>query len=87
MKVSYAELKAEFKRVLLSRNMREDIAEECATVFADTTQAGAYSHGVLSNNLKTVILFRKPFRPKSYPWAPSNNGTHIRQSATSRRKK
>ena len=46
MKVSYAELKAEFKRVLLSRNMREDIAEECATVFADTTQAGAYSHGV-----------------------------------------
>ena len=41
MKVSYAELKAEFKRVLLSRNMREDIAEECATVFDDTNQDGA----------------------------------------------
>lgn len=26
--------------------MCEEIAEECATVFADTTQAGAYSHGV-----------------------------------------
>lgn len=46
MKVSYQELKAEFKRVLLARNVREEIAEECATMFADTTQAGVYSHGV-----------------------------------------
>ncbi|EFM89232.1 lactate dehydrogenase [Actinobacillus pleuropneumoniae] len=46
MRVSYQDLKAEFKRVLLARNVREEIAEECATVFADTTQAGAYSHGV-----------------------------------------
>ncbi|MDO9765256.1 3-dehydro-L-gulonate 2-dehydrogenase [Glaesserella parasuis] len=46
MKVSYQELKSEFKRVLLARNVREEIAEECATMFADTTQAGVYSHGV-----------------------------------------
>lgn len=46
IRVSYDELKAEFKRVLLARNVNEAIAEECATVFADTTQAGAYSHGV-----------------------------------------
>ncbi len=46
MKVSYEELKAEFKRVLLSRNVREEIAEQCATVFADTTETGGYSHGV-----------------------------------------
>ncbi|EFM87019.1 hypothetical protein [Actinobacillus pleuropneumoniae] len=36
MRVSYQDLKAEFKRVLLARNVREEIAEECATVFAVT---------------------------------------------------
>ncbi|QGM80037.1 3-dehydro-L-gulonate 2-dehydrogenase [Otariodibacter oris] len=46
MKVSYDELKAEFKRVLLSRNVREDLAEECATMFADTTEYGVLSHGI-----------------------------------------
>ncbi|WP_101775556.1 3-dehydro-L-gulonate 2-dehydrogenase [Pasteurella oralis] len=46
MKVSYETLKQEFKRVLLARNVREDIAEECATMFADTTESGVYSHGV-----------------------------------------
>ncbi|TCT16546.1 2,3-diketo-L-gulonate reductase [Bibersteinia trehalosi] len=46
MKVSYAELKAEFKRVLLARHVREELAEECATMFADTTESGVYSHGV-----------------------------------------
>lgn len=46
MNVSYAELKAEFKRVLLARNVREELAEECATMFADTTENGVYSHGV-----------------------------------------
>lgn len=46
MNVSYSDLKAEFKRVLLARNVREEIAEECATLFADTTEAGVYSHGV-----------------------------------------
>ncbi|WP_301099689.1 3-dehydro-L-gulonate 2-dehydrogenase [Otariodibacter sp.] len=46
MKVSYNELKEEFKRVLLARNVREDLAEECATMFADTTEYGVYSHGI-----------------------------------------
>lgn len=46
MLVSYEDLKKEFKRVLLSRNVREDIAEDCATMFADTTETGVYSHGV-----------------------------------------
>lgn len=46
MFVSYEDLKKEFKRVLLSRNVREDIAEDCATMFADTTETGVYSHGV-----------------------------------------
>ncbi|AWP54095.1 2,3-diketo-L-gulonate reductase [Haemophilus influenzae] len=46
MRVSYDELKNELKRVLLDRQLTEELAEECATAFADTTQAGAYSHGV-----------------------------------------
>lgn len=46
MRVSYDELKNEFKRVLLDRQLTEELAEECATAFTDTTQAGAYSHGI-----------------------------------------
>lgn len=46
MRISYTDLKAEFKRILLARKVREDIAEDCATLFADTTEAGVYSHGV-----------------------------------------
>lgn len=46
IRVSYEALKAEFKRVLLARKVKEETAEACATVFADTTQAGIYSHGV-----------------------------------------
>ncbi len=46
MRVSYEELKAEFKRVLLKHKVPEAKAEECAAIFADTTQTGTYSHGV-----------------------------------------
>ena len=46
MKISYADLKAEFVRVLLKRNLKPDIAEACATLFADTTEFGVFSHGV-----------------------------------------
>lgn len=67
MKVSYEALKQEFKRVLLARNVREDIAEECATMFADTTESGVYSHGVnrfprfisqLGQNLDSVFWIK-----------------------------
>lgn len=46
MQLSYAELKQEFKRVLRSRQVSEEKAEACAVMFADTTYAGVYSHGV-----------------------------------------
>ena len=46
IRVSHAELKAEFKRVLLARGVNENKADACATMFADTTQTGVYSHGV-----------------------------------------
>lgn len=46
MRVTYDELKTEFKRVMLKNGIPEAKAEESATMFADTTQAGTYSHGV-----------------------------------------
>lgn len=46
MRLGHAELKQEFKRVLLGCGVAQDKAEACATLFADTTQTGVYSHGV-----------------------------------------
>ncbi|GBU09084.1 2,3-diketo-L-gulonate reductase [Gammaproteobacteria bacterium] len=46
MKISYTDLKAEFVRVLLKRKLKPEIADECATMFADTTELGVFSHGV-----------------------------------------
>lgn len=46
MNISYDELKQEFKRVLISRNVPDSIADSCAAMFADTTESGVYSHGV-----------------------------------------
>ena len=46
MRVSYDDLKAEFLRVLKKNNVAPPMAEACATLFADTTQTGVYSHGV-----------------------------------------
>lgn len=46
MIVSFETLKSEFKRVLLSRHITEKVADECAELFARTTETGVYSHGV-----------------------------------------
>ncbi|MGS9668630.1 Ldh family oxidoreductase, partial [Salmonella enterica subsp. enterica serovar Infantis] len=46
MKVSFEELKGAFFRVLRSRNIAEDTADECAAMCARTTESGVYSHGV-----------------------------------------
>lgn len=46
MKVAFEELKGAFYRVLRSRNIAEDTADECAEMFARTTESGVYSHGV-----------------------------------------
>ncbi|TKI02831.1 3-dehydro-L-gulonate 2-dehydrogenase [Martelella alba] len=46
MRVTYQQLKQEFKRVLLARGFDEQNAEECAEMFAGTTESGVYSHGV-----------------------------------------
>jgi 3-dehydro-L-gulonate 2-dehydrogenase len=46
IRVSYGELKQEFLRVLASCGVPPAQAEACATLFADTTETGVYSHGV-----------------------------------------
>lgn len=46
MQLTFSELKAEFKRVLLSRKVDEKTADECADMFATTTSYGVLSHGV-----------------------------------------
>jgi 3-dehydro-L-gulonate 2-dehydrogenase len=46
MRIPYQQLKAEFKRVLISLNIKDNIADACAAVFADNSRDGVYSHGL-----------------------------------------
>lgn len=46
MKVPFADLKKEFKRVLLSLSFTEEKAELCAAIFAGNSRDGVYSHGL-----------------------------------------
>ncbi|MBD1383861.1 3-dehydro-L-gulonate 2-dehydrogenase [Mucilaginibacter rigui] len=46
MRIPYQQLKAEFKRVLISLNVKDTIAEACAAIFADNSRDGVYSHGL-----------------------------------------
>ncbi|MDP3469465.1 MAG: 3-dehydro-L-gulonate 2-dehydrogenase [Daejeonella sp.] len=46
MKVPFADLKKEFKRVLLSLSFTEEKAELCADIFAGNSRDGVYSHGL-----------------------------------------
>lgn len=47
LRVSYDELKGEFKRVLVSRGLSEENAESAAKVFAQNSLDGIYSHGII----------------------------------------
>jgi Malate/L-lactate dehydrogenases len=46
MRIPYNDLKAEFKRILLKENFPEAKAELCATIFAQNSRDGVYSHGL-----------------------------------------
>lgn len=46
MKVPFADLKKEFKRILLKLSFTEDKAELCAYIFAANSRDGVYSHGL-----------------------------------------
>ena len=88
MHISYERLHAEFERVLRARHLKPETAAACATMFADTTLAGIYSHGV--NRFPRFIyqLDHGHIHPdaepeKSSPSVRLSSGTPIRPSATS----
>jgi 3-dehydro-L-gulonate 2-dehydrogenase len=53
MKVPFADLKKQFKRVLLSLSFTEEKAELCADIFATNSRDGVYSHGL--NRFSTFV--------------------------------
>ena len=65
MRIPYDELKAEFKRVLISRGFGVEEAEEAAAVFADNSLDGIYSHGI--NRFPRVVeyLDRGSIKPEN----------------------
>jgi len=46
MKIPFDQLKAEFLRVLLKNNFIPEKAEQCATIFAENSRDGIYTHGI-----------------------------------------
>jgi 3-dehydro-L-gulonate 2-dehydrogenase len=57
MRVPFETLQSEFKRVLLSLNFSEEKAALCATIFAENSRDGVYTHGL--NRFPTFIEFVK----------------------------
>ena len=55
MRVKYDDLKKEFKRVLISRGFDEENADAAASVFADNSLDGIYSHGI--NRFPRVVEY------------------------------
>lgn len=46
VRISFEEMKSEFKRILIKNNLSEEKSEKCAEVFAMNSLEGVYSHGV-----------------------------------------
>jgi len=57
MKVSFQELKSEFKRILLSLDFDTEDAELSATIFAENSRDGVYTHGL--NRFPTFVDYVK----------------------------
>jgi 3-dehydro-L-gulonate 2-dehydrogenase len=57
MKIPFEKLKSEFKRVLLSLNFEESNAEQSATIFAENSRDGVYTHGL--NRFPTFVQYVK----------------------------
>ncbi len=57
MRVPFEKLRSEFKRVLLSLNFSEEKATLCATIFAENSRDGVYTHGL--NRFPTFVEFVK----------------------------
>jgi 3-dehydro-L-gulonate 2-dehydrogenase len=74
MRISYEQLKAEFKRVLISLNFTETNAGDCATIFADNSRDGVYSHGL--NRFPVFVQYVKEqlVNPNAKPTQVSSFG-------------
>jgi 3-dehydro-L-gulonate 2-dehydrogenase len=46
MRIPFDTLRSEFLRILLKLNMNEAKAEQCATIFAENSRDGVYTHGL-----------------------------------------
>jgi len=57
MLIPFEKLKSEFKRVLLSLSFEEDNADLCATIFAENSRDGVYTHGL--NRFPTFVQYVK----------------------------
>lgn len=55
MRVPYEEMKAQFKRVLMKKGFTEKGADDAATLFAQNSLAGVFSHGL--NRFPRVISY------------------------------
>jgi 3-dehydro-L-gulonate 2-dehydrogenase len=74
MRIPYEQLKAEFKRVLISLNFTETNAGDCATIFADNSRDGVYSHGL--NRFPVFVQYVKEglVNPNAKPTQVSSFG-------------
>jgi len=63
MRIPFNQLISEFKRVLLSLNFTEEKAELCATIFAENSRDGVYTHGL--NRFPVFVEFVKEGLVKS----------------------
>ena len=55
MRVPYETMLNEFKRVLIKKGFKEDRAEAAATIFAQNSLSGVYSHGL--NRFPRVVEY------------------------------
>ncbi|MBS7563980.1 3-dehydro-L-gulonate 2-dehydrogenase [Mucilaginibacter sp. Bleaf8] len=57
MRISFEQMQAEFKRVLLKNGFAENKANECATIFAENSRDGVYTHGL--NRFPVFVQYLK----------------------------
>jgi 3-dehydro-L-gulonate 2-dehydrogenase len=55
MRISFEEMKSEFKRVMIKKGFNEEMADQAAQLFTETSCDGIYSHGV--NRFPRVIEY------------------------------
>ena len=75
MRISFETLQSEFKRVLISLNFTEEKANLCATIFAENSRDGVYTHGL--NRFPVFVKFVKDglVRPEAEPTKETTFGS------------